>query len=52
MFQEASREIKSIYLIIALRNIRVRLIVNIDDVNYGEFECFAYFFIFLFAQGG
>ena len=38
MFQEASRAIKSTYLIIALQNIRVRLIVNIDDVNYGKFE--------------
>ena len=42
MFQEASRAIKSTYLIIALQNIGTRLIVNTDDVNYGKFEILFY----------
>jgi hypothetical protein len=38
MSQEASRAIKSIYLIIVLRNIGVRLIKDINDVNIGKFD--------------
>jgi hypothetical protein len=38
MFQEASRATKPTYLDINLRNIRVLLIVDFDDVDSGRFE--------------
>jgi hypothetical protein len=38
MFQEAIRAIKPIYLIITLRIILVRLIVDINDVNNGKLD--------------
>ena len=40
MSQVANREIKSTYLIIVLRNIGVRLIKDINDVNYGMLDWF------------
>ena len=38
MLQEANPNYKPTNLIIILRNVRVHLIVNIDDANNGRFE--------------
>ncbi len=40
MSQEPNRAIKSTYLIIVLRNIGVRLIKDINDVNNGMLDWF------------